>query len=82
MLRQMQRAKLYSVGHKVVQNETPNDKCEPQQQYRLGTIGYKYRGKGVGGLNQFCRFLTSPSASAVIHNIKRRFVQTGSGKIL
>ena len=35
---------LYSGGHKVMQHETRNwnnfDKCEPEQQYRLGTVKY------------------------------------------
>ena len=38
-------AKLNSGGHKVMQHGTHNknklDKCEPQQQYRLGTVSYK-----------------------------------------
>ena len=36
---------LYSGGHKAMQHETRNwnnfDKCEPEQQYRLGTVSYK-----------------------------------------
>ena len=36
---------LYSGGHKDMQHETRNwnnfDKCEPEQQYRLGTVSYK-----------------------------------------
>ena len=62
---------LYSGGHKAMQHETRNwnnfDKCEPEQQYRLGTVSYKIT--GGGGLNRFYRYLTSPSASAVVHNI-------------
>ena len=60
---------LYSGGHKAMQHETRNrnnfDKCEPEQQYRLGTVSYKI----TGGLNRFYRYLTSPSASAVVHDI-------------
>ena len=41
---------LYSGGHKATQHETRNwnnfDKCEPEQQYRLGTVSYK---KNWGG---------------------------------
>ena len=63
---------LYSGGHKAMQHETRNwnnfDKCEPEQQCRLGTVSYKITGGG-GGLNRFYRYLTSPSASAVVHNI-------------
>ena len=39
---------LYSGGHKAMQHETRNwnnfDKCEPEQQYRLGTVSYKITG--------------------------------------
>ena len=39
---------------------------EPPQKYRLGTISNT---KLLAGLNRFHRRLTSPSASAVDHNI-------------
>ena len=39
---------------------------EPPQKYRLGTISNR---KLLAGLNRFYRSLTSPSASAVVHNI-------------
>ena len=39
---------------------------EPLQRYRLGTISNT---KLLAGLNRFYRYLTSPSASAVVHNI-------------
>ena len=39
---------------------------EPPQKYRLGTISNK---KLLAGLNRFYMAITSPSASAVIHNI-------------
>ena len=39
---------------------------EPQQKYRIGTISNI---KLLGGLNRFYRRLTSPSSSAVVHNI-------------
>ena len=39
---------------------------EPPQKYRLGTISNT---KLLAGLNRFYRYLTSPSASAVVHNI-------------
>ena len=39
---------------------------EPPQKYRLGTISNT---KLMAGLNRFYRRLTSPSASAVVHNI-------------
>ena len=39
---------------------------EPPQKYRLGTISNT---KLLAGLNRFYRILTSPSASAVVHNI-------------
>ena len=44
---------------------------EPQQKHRLGTISNinDYWGWGEGGLNRFYRRLTSPSSSAVVHNI-------------
>ena len=52
-----------------MQHETHNlnnlDKCEPQQQYRLGTVSYKY----LWGFNRFYSYLTSPSASAVVNFI-------------
>ena len=39
---------LYSGGHKAMQHETRNwnnfEKCEPEQQYRLGTVSYKITG--------------------------------------
>ena len=54
--------------------ETPRHKTkrqdikqkEPPQKYRLGTISNT---KLLAGLNRFYRILTSPSASAVVHNI-------------
>ena len=39
---------------------------EPPQKYRLGTISNT---KLLAGLTRFYRRLTSPSASAVVHNI-------------
>ena len=39
---------------------------EPPQKYRLGTISNT---KLLAGINRFYRILTSPSASAVVHNI-------------
>ena len=39
---------------------------EPPQKYLLGTISNT---KLLAGLNRFYRYLTSPSASAVVHNI-------------
>ena len=39
---------------------------EPPQKYRLGTISNT---KLLAGLNRFYRRITSPSASAVVHNI-------------
>ena len=39
---------------------------EPPQKYRLGTISNI---KLLAGLNRFYRYLTSPSTSAVVHNI-------------
>ena len=40
----------YSGGHKAMQHETRNwnnfDECEPEQQYRLGTVSYKITGGG------------------------------------
>ena len=39
---------------------------EPPQKYRLGTISSK---KLLAGLNRFYTAVTSPSASAVVHNI-------------
>ena len=39
---------------------------EPPQKYRLGTISNK---KLLAGLNRFYTAETSPSASAVVHNI-------------
>ena len=39
---------------------------EPPQKYRLGTISNT---KLLAGLNQLYMAITSPSASAVVHNI-------------
>ena len=43
---------LYSGGHKAMQHETRNwnnfDKCEPEQQYRPGTVSYKIIWGGGG----------------------------------
>ena len=39
---------------------------EPPQKYRLGTISNT---KLLAGLNRFDMAITSPSASAVVHNI-------------
>ena len=39
---------------------------EPPQKYRLGTISNT---KSLAGLNRFYMAITSPSASAVVHNI-------------
>ena len=39
---------------------------EPPQKYRLGTISNK---KLLAGLNRFYMAMTSPSASAMVHNI-------------
>ena len=39
---------------------------EPQQKYRLGTISNT---KLLAGLNRFYMAITSPSATAVVHNI-------------
>ena len=39
---------------------------EPPQKYRLGTISNT---KLLAGLNRFYTAVTSPSASAVVHNI-------------
>ena len=39
---------------------------EPPQKYRLGTISNT---KLLAGLNRFYMGITSPSASAVVHNI-------------
>ena len=39
---------------------------EPPHKYRLGTISNT---KLLAGLNRFYRRLTSPAASAVVHNI-------------
>ena len=39
---------------------------EPPQKYRLGTISNT---KLLAGLNRFNMAITSPSASAVVHNI-------------
>ena len=39
---------------------------EPPQKYRLGTISNT---KLLAGLNRFYMAITSPSASAVVHNI-------------
>ena len=51
-------------------NRLQNTKqLEPQQKYRLGTIGNIKLLGGGGGLNRFYRRLTSLSSSAVIHNI-------------
>ena len=48
------------IKHKDIQQK------EPPQKYRLGTISNT---KLLAGLNRFYRRLTSPSASAVVHNI-------------
>ena len=39
---------------------------EPPQKYRIGTISNT---KLLAGLNRFYMAITSPSASAVVHNI-------------
>ena len=43
--RGLSKQPLYSGGHKAMQHKTRNwnnfDKCEPEQQYRLGTVSYK-----------------------------------------
>ena len=51
--------------HKNVKHQDTKQK-EPPQNYRLGTISNT---KLLAGLNRFNRILTSPSASAVVHNI-------------
>ena len=42
---------LYSGVYKAMQHETCNwnnfDKCEPEQQYRLGTVSYKISGGAI-----------------------------------
>ena len=44
---------------------------EPPQKYRLGTISNT---KLLAGLNRFYMAITSPSASAVVHNISERHI--------
>ena len=51
--------------HKKEKHQDINQK-EPPQKYRLVTISYR---KLLAGLKRFYRYLTSPSASAVVHNI-------------
>ena len=51
--------------HKKIKHQDIKQK-EPLQKYRLGTISNT---KLLAGLNRFYRYLTSPSASAVVHNI-------------
>ena len=51
--------------HKNVKHQDIKQK-EPPQKYRLETISNT---KLLAGLNRFYRILTSPSASAVVHNI-------------
>ena len=52
--------------HKIVFKHQDIKQKEPSQKYRLGTISNT---KLLAGLNRFYRYLTSPSASAVVHNI-------------
>ena len=55
---------LYSGGHKAMQHETRNwnyfDKCEPEQQYRLGTVSYKITGE------HFFNLLTATKLSSCL----------------
>ena len=51
--------------HKNIKHQDIKQK-EPPQKYRLGTISNK---KLLAGLNRFYTAVTSPSASAVVHNI-------------
>ena len=51
--------------HKNIKQQDMKHK-EPPQKYRLGTISNK---KLLAGLNRFYTAVTSPSASAVVHNI-------------
>ena len=52
-------------AHKKFKHQDIKQK-EPPQKYRLGTISNT---KLLAGLNRFYRIPTSPSASAVVHNI-------------
>ena len=58
--------------HKKIKHQDIKQK-EPPQKYRLGTISNT---KLLAGLNRFCRILTSPSASAVVHNRNFAFAKT------
>ena len=51
--------------HKTFKHQDIKQK-EPQRKYRLGTISNT---KLLAGLNRFYMIITSPSASAVAHNI-------------
>ena len=52
--------------HKNILNTKTIKQNEPPQKYRLGTISHT---KLLAGLNRFYTAVTSPSASAVVHNI-------------
>ena len=54
-----------STAQKISKHQDIKQK-EPPQKYRLGTISNK---KLLAGLNRFYMAITSPSASAVVHNI-------------
>ena len=56
---------LRSQQHKNFKHQDIKQK-EPPQKYRLGTISNT---KYLAGLNRFNMAITSPSASAVVHNI-------------
>ena len=59
-IRRQQHKKKNKIKHQDIKQK------EPPQKYRLGTISNT---KLLAGLNRFYRILTSPSASAVVHNI-------------
>ena len=52
--------------HKNILKHQDIKQKEPPQKYRLGTISNT---KLLAGLNRFYTAVTSPSASAVVHNI-------------
>ena len=52
--------------HKKIFKHQDIKRKEPPQKYRLGTISNT---KLLAGLNRFYMAITSPSASAVVHNI-------------
>ena len=59
-------AKLLQQGYRYHKLQEQKKQKEPPQKYRLGTISNT---KLLAGLNRFYMAITSPSASAVVHNI-------------